>query len=185
MNLKPGRKETGDRREQRRDAAADHQRHDDPDADRQSSEIESSYSESKSTLSESEINQIVTNQIVPRYVADVDDNRRMNEVRSGSKYDYALCPDNRIWVGTKGSFHDDSRIKRWYFFDENHNLYFAYERTAETELRYYVYNDEVIKLTVGIHDVETQRKYYQGDSAIDSSVQQIVSDSYQALSTIP
>ena len=131
----------------------------------ESSEIESSYSESKTTLSESEINQIINDQIVPRYAADVDDNRRMNEVRSGSKYDYALCPDNRIWVGTKGSFHDDSRIKRWYFFDENHDLYFAYERTAETELRYYVHNDEVIKLTVGIHEVETQRKYYQAFTA--------------------
>ena len=151
----------------------------------ESSKIESSYSESKTTLSQDEINDIVTNQIVPMYVNDVDDNRRMNEVRSGGKYDYALCPNNHIWVGTKGSFHDDSQIKRWYFFDSNHKLYFAYERTAETELRYYVYNDEVIKLTVGIHDVETQRKYYQGDSAIDSSVQQIVSDSYQALSTIP
>ncbi len=151
----------------------------------ESSEIESSHSESKTTLSQSEINDIVTNQIVPMYVNDVDDNRRMNEVRSGGKYDYALCPNNHIWVGTKGSFHDDDQIKRWYFFDSNHKLYFAYERTAETELRYYVYNDEVIKLTVGIHEVETQRKYYQGDSVIDSSVQQIVSDSYQALSTIP
>lgn len=150
----------------------------------ESSETESSSSESKSVLSESEINQIVTDQIVPMYVNDVDDNNRMKEVKSGSQYDYALCPNNHIWVGTKGSFHDDDEIKRWYFFDSDHKLYFAYERTAETELRYYVHNDEVIKLTVGIHDVETQRKYYQGDSVIDASIQQIVSDSYRALDTI-
>ena len=145
------------------------------------SQTESSGSESDTPISEEERKRAIDN-IVGMFSEDI---KRMDSARSGGEYDYALCNNNRVWVGTKGSFHDDSEIKRWYFFDENRKLYFVYERTDETELRYYVYDDEVIQLTVGIHDVETQKKYYQGDPEIDSSVEKIVSDAYDALKSIP
>ena len=108
---------------------------------------------------------------------------RMSQVRSGSSYDYVVCDDNRLWIGTKGSFHDDDADKIWYFYDENHQLYFIYRHSNYNEYRYYVCNNEVIKLTVG--STGDQTHYYYGDSRTkDSTCQSLIAGAYYALGTI-
>jgi len=108
---------------------------------------------------------------------------RMSQARSGSSYDYVVCDDNRLWIGTKGSFHDDDEDKVWYFYDENHQLYFIYRHSNYNEYRYYVCNNEVIKLTVG--PTGSQTHYYYGDSQTkDSTCQSLIAGAYYALGTI-
>ena len=108
---------------------------------------------------------------------------RMSQVRSGSSYDYVVCDDNRLWIGTKGSFHDDDEDKIWYFYDENHQLYFIYRHSNYNEYRYYVCNNEVIKLTVGPKGAQTH--YYYSDSQTkDSTCQSLIAGAYYALGTI-
>ena len=108
---------------------------------------------------------------------------RMSQVRSGSSYDYVVCDDNRLWIGTKGSFHDDDEDKVWYFYDENHQLYFIYRHNNYNEYRYYVRNNKVIKLTVG--PTGSQTHYYYGDSRTkDSTCQSLIAGAYYALGTI-
>ena len=108
---------------------------------------------------------------------------RMSQVRSGSSYDYVVCDDNRLWIGTKGSFHDDDEDKIWYFYDENHQLYFIYRHSNYNEYRYYVCNNEVIKLTVG--STGDQTHYYYGSSQTkDSTCQSLIAGAYYALGTI-
>ena len=108
---------------------------------------------------------------------------RMNQARSGSGYDYVVCDDNRLWIGTKGSFHDDDEDKIWYFYDENHQLYFIYRHSNYNEYRYYVCNNEVIKLTVG--STGDQMHYYYGSSQTkDSTCQSLIAGAYYALGTI-
>jgi len=108
---------------------------------------------------------------------------RMSQARSGSSYDYVVCDDNRLWIGTKGSFHDDDEDKIWYFYDENHQLYFIYRHSNYNEYRYYVCNNEVIKLTVG--STGDQTHYYYGSSQTkDSTCQSLIAGAYYALGTI-
>ena len=108
---------------------------------------------------------------------------RMSQARSGSSYDYVVCDDNRLWIGTKGSFHDDDEDKVWYFYDENHQLYFIYRHSNYNEYRYYVRNNKVIKLTVG--PTGSQTHYYYGDSRTkDSTCQSLIAGAYYALGTI-
>ena len=108
---------------------------------------------------------------------------RMSQARSGSSYDYVVCDDNRLWIGTKGSFHDDDEDKVWYFYDENHQLYFIYRHSNYNEYRYYVCNNEVIKLTVG--STGDQTHYYYGSSQTkDSTCQSLIAGAYYALGTI-
>lgn len=132
---------------------------------------------------------IWTEQRVKDYIEDyivwrwneADD--RMSQARSGSSYDYVVCDDNRLWIGTKGSFHDDDEDKVWYFYDENHQLYFIYRHSNYNEYRYYVCNNEVIKLTVG--PTGSQTHYYYGDSQTkDSTCQSLIAGAYYALGTI-
>ena len=108
---------------------------------------------------------------------------RMSQVRSGSSYDYVVCDDNRLWIGTKGSFHDDDEDKIWYFYDENHQLYFIYRHSNYNEYRYYVCNNEVIKLTVGSTGDQTHY-YYGGSQTKDSTCQSLIAGAYYALGTI-
>ena len=108
---------------------------------------------------------------------------RMSQALSGSSYDYVVCDDNRLWIGTKGSFHDDDADKIWYFYDENHQLYFIYRHSNYNEYRYYVCNNEVIKLTVGPKGAQTH--YYYSDSQTkDSTCQSLIAGAYYALGTI-
>ncbi len=108
---------------------------------------------------------------------------RMSQARSGSSYDYVVCDDNRLWIGTKGSFHDDDEDKIWYFYDENHQLYFIYRHSNYNEYRYYVCDNEVIKLTVG--STGDQTHYYYGSSQTkDSTCQSLIAGAYYALGTI-
>jgi len=94
-----------------------------------------------------------------------------------------VCSNNRLWIGTKGSFHDDDADKTWYFYDENHKLYFIYRHANYEEYRYYVRNDEVIKLTVGSPGNQTH--YYHGSAPTrDSTCQSLVAGAYYALNSI-
>ena len=108
---------------------------------------------------------------------------RWNEADDRMSYDYVVCDDNRLWIGTKGSFHDDDEDKIWYFYDENHQLYFIYRHSNYNEYRYYVCNNEVIKLTVG--STGDQTHYYYGSSQTkDSTCQSLIAGAYYALGTI-
>ncbi|MBQ1238706.1 MAG: hypothetical protein IIX71_01810, partial [Ruminococcus sp.] len=81
------------------------------------------------------------------------------------------------------SFHDDDEDKVWYFYDENHQLYFIYRHSNYNEYRYYVCNNEVIKLTVG--STGDQTHYYYGSSQTkDSTCQSLIAGAYYALGTI-
>lgn len=129
---------------------------------------------------EQEVKDYIEDYIVWRW-NEADD--RMSQARSGSSYDYVVCDDNRLWIGTKGSFHDDDEDKVWYFYDENHQLYFIYRHSNYNEYRYYVCNNEVIKLTVG--PTGSQTHYYYGDSQTkDSTCQSLIAGAYYALGTI-
>ena len=126
------------------------------------------------------VNEHIQDYIVWRW-NEADD--RMSQARSGSSYDYVVCDDNRLWIGTKDSFHDDDEDKVWYFYDENHQLYFIYRHSNYKEYRYYVCNNEVIKLTVG--STGDQTHYYYGDSRTkDSTCQSLIAGAYYALGTI-
>ncbi len=130
--------------------------------------------------SEERVKDYIEDYIVWRW-NEADD--RMSQARSGSSYDYVVCDDNRLWIGTKGSFHDDDEDKIWYFYDENHQLYFIYRHSNYNEYRYYVCNNEVIKLTVG--STGDQTHYYYGDSRTkDSTCQSLIAGAYYALGTI-
>ena len=129
---------------------------------------------------EQEVKDYIEDYIVWRW-NEADD--RMSQARSGSSYDYVVCDDNRLWIGTKGSFHDDDEDKIWYFYDENHQLYFIYRHSNYNEYRYYVCNNEVIKLTVG--STGDQTHYYYGSSQTkDSTCQSLIAGAYYALGTI-
>ena len=126
------------------------------------------------------VNEHIQDYIVWRW-NEADD--RMSQALSGSSYDYVVCDDNRLWIGTKGSFHDDDADKIWYFYDENHQLYFIYRHSNYNEYRYYVCNNEVIKLTVGPKGAQTH--YYYSDSQTkDSTCQSLIAGAYYALGTI-
>ena len=130
--------------------------------------------------SEERVKDYIEDYIVWRW-NEADD--RMSQARSGSSYDYVVCDDNRLWIGTKGSFHDDDEDKIWYFYDENHQLYFIYRHSNYNEYRYYVCNNEVIKLTVG--STGDQTHYYYGSSQTkDSTCQSLIAGAYYALGTI-
>ena len=130
--------------------------------------------------SEERVKDYIEDYIVWRW-NEADD--RMSQARSGSSYDYVVCDDNRLWIGTKGSFHDDDEDKIWYFYDENHQLYFIYRHSNYNEYRYYVCNNEVIKLTVG--STGDQTHYYYSDSQTkDSTCQSLIAGAYYALGTI-
>ena len=130
--------------------------------------------------SEERVKDYIEDYIVWRW-NEADD--RMSQARSGSSYDYVVCDDNRLWIGTKGSFHDDDEDKIWYFYDENHQLYFIYRHSNYNEYRYYVCDNEVIKLTVGPTGAQTH--YYYGDSPTkDSTCQSLIAGAYYALGTI-
>ena len=130
--------------------------------------------------SEERVKDYIEDYIVWRW-NEADD--RMSQARSGSSYDYVVCDDNRLWIGTKGSFHDDDEDKIWYFYDENHQLYFIYRHSNYNEYRYYVCNNEVIKLTVG--PTGSQSHYYYGSSQTkDSTCQSLIAGAYYALGTI-
>ncbi|MBQ1381573.1 MAG: serine/threonine protein kinase [Ruminococcus sp.] len=130
--------------------------------------------------SEERVKDYIEDYIVWRW-NEADD--RMSQARSGSSYDYVVCDDNRLWIGTKGSFHDDDEDKIWYFYDENHQLYFIYRHSNYNEYRYYVCNNEVIKLTVG--STGDQMHYYYGSSQTkDSTCQSLIAGAYYALGTI-
>lgn len=129
---------------------------------------------------EQEVKDYIEDYIVWRW-NEADD--RMSQARSGSSYDYVVCDDNRLWIGTKGSFHDDDEDKVWYFYDENHQLYFIYRHSNYNEYRYYVCNNEVIKLTVG--PTGSQTHYYYGSSQTqDATCQSLIAGAYYALGTI-
>ena len=130
--------------------------------------------------SEERVKDYIEDYIVWRW-NEADD--RMSQARSGSSYDYVVCDDNRLWIGTKGSFHDDDEDKIWYFYDENHQLYFIYRHSNYNEYRYYVCDNEVIKLTVG--STGDQTHYYYGSSQTkDSTCQSLIAGAYYALGTI-
>ena len=130
--------------------------------------------------SEERVKDYIEDYIVWRW-NEADD--RMSQARSGSSYDYVVCDDNRLWIGTKGSFHDDDEDKIWYFYDENHQLYFIYRHSNYNEYRYYVCNNEVIKLTVG--STGDQTHYYYGSSQTqDATCQSLIAGAYYALGTI-
>lgn len=129
---------------------------------------------------EQEVKDYIEDYIVWRW-NEADD--RMSQARSGSSYDYVVCDDNRLWIGTKGSFHDDDEDKVWYFYDENHQLYFIYRHSNYNEYRYYVCNNEVIKLTVG--PTGSQTHYYHGSPQTqDATCQSLIAGAYYALGTI-
>ena len=127
-----------------------------------------------SVLSKSEIDSI-HNQIGDKFSKDI---KYMNKYTNAGDYDYVVTENKRVWIGTKGSFHDDESDKEWYFFDENHNLYFVYQCVNGTQYRYYVNNDTVIRYYVGAYP--SQKHYDMGDSIIDSSVNSIVQNAYLA-----
>ena len=128
---------------------------------------------------ESTIKSYIETYIVPPWT---EDDKRMSESQSGgSSYDYVKCNNNRLWIGTKGSFHDDDEEKEWYFFDSNHRLYFVYIHRDDYYYRCYVANDEVIKYTTGDYD-STQSHYYVCNSDFNSGMQGIVDRAYTALS---
>lgn len=136
--------------------------------------------QSSNSWTEQRVKDYIEDYIVWRW-NEADD--RMSQARSGSSYDYVVCDDNRLWIGTKGSFHDDDEDKVWYFYDENHQLYFIYRHSNYNEYRYYVCNNEVIKLTVG--PTGSQTHYYYGSSQTqDATCQSLIAGAYYALGTI-
>ncbi len=136
--------------------------------------------QSSNSWSEQRVKDYIEDYIVWRW-NEADD--RMSQARSGSSYDYVVCDDNRLWIGTKGSFHDDDEDKVWYFYDENHQLYFIYRHSNYNEYRYYVCNNEVIKLTVG--PTGSQTHYYHGSPQTqDATCQSLIAGAYYALGTI-
>ncbi len=102
----------------------------------------------------------------------------MDKASNAGDYDYVVTENKRVWIGTKGSFHDDEKDKDWYFFDENHNLYFVYRCVNGEQYRYYIHDDQVIRYYVGYG--ESQKHYDMGDKEITSSVNDIVDQAYNA-----
>ena len=102
----------------------------------------------------------------------------MDKASNAGYYDYVVTENKRVWIGTKGSFHDDEKDKDWYFFDENHNLYFVYRCVGGEQYRYYIHDDQVIRYYVGYG--ESQKHYDMGDKEITSSVNDIVDQAYNA-----
>ena len=106
----------------------------------------------------------------------------MNEYKDGGAYDYVVAENGRVWIGTKDSFYDDENDKVWYFFDENQELYFVYRHANNEEYRYYIHDNQVIRYYVGVG--ESQQHYDMGDSAITSSVKNIVKDANDAYDSV-
>ena len=132
-------------------------------------------SESQSSvLPKSQIDSI-HNKIGEKFGKDIT---YMDKATNAGNYDYVVTENKRVWIGTKGSFHDDEEDKDWYFFDENHNLYFVYQCVNGQQYRYYVNNDTVIRYYVGYGS--TQKHYDMGDSEINSAVNSIVQKAYNA-----
>ena len=102
----------------------------------------------------------------------------MDKASNAGDYDYVVTENKRVWIGTKGSFHDDEKDKVWYFFDENHNLYFVYQCVDGEQYRYYIHDDQVIRYYVGYGG--SQKHYDMGDSEITASVNDIVEKAYNA-----
>ena len=126
----------------------------------------------------------IDNVIVPKWT-EADNRIHETPVRGRGSNDYIVCDDNRLWVGTRGSFHDDFADKRWYFFDENHKLYFVYIHSNNQEYRYYVYDDLVIQYTIGNHTEGRQTKVYADQSEYDTSVNRsVIPAAYAALNSI-
>ncbi len=132
-----------------------------------------------SPLSTEDIDDIHSNYIYPRFGADI---AYMNEYKDGGSYDYVVAENGRVWIGTKGSFHDDENDKVWYFFDENQELYFVYRHANNEEYRYYIHDNQVIRYYVGVD--QGQQHYDMGDSAITSSVKSIVKDANDAYDSV-
>lgn len=133
--------------------------------------------------SHNEIQAIVNNYIVPRW--EIMDNHIGEKAEPAAHtYEYIADTENRgLWIGTKGSFHDDDNDKDWFFFDENYQAYFVYRHANHTEYRYYIYNGEVIKYSVGEYN-NGQVSYYRGDSNFDTSVDSIVNQARAAFRTV-
>ena len=90
---------------------------------------------------------------------------------------------NHTWIAYPSTtMVDDRSNKIWYFFDQNDKLYFIFEHNSTDYYRYYVYNDEIIRYTVG--DTGDQVTYDHNDSSIPSSANLRISDAYEALKTV-
>ena len=90
---------------------------------------------------------------------------------------------NHTWIAYPSTtMVDDRSNKIWYFFDQNDKLYFIFEHNSTDYYRYYVYNDEIIRYTVG--DTGDQVTYDHNDSSIPSSASLRISDAYEALKTV-
>ena len=137
----------------------------------------------EASAAHAEIQAIVDDYIVPRWEI-MDDHMGETPLPADNNYEYIADTGNKgLWIGTKGSFHDDQEDKVWYFYDENFKVYFIYRHIDSNEFRYYIHDDKVIKYTVGALKNE-QASYYRGDSNFDASSDNIVHQANVALQTV-
>ncbi len=164
---------------------------------------ETSSSDSSTSTSSSEItdyqdngiSEYIDEKIIPVFsnlLTDSDYNNRQKQV---GEYAYVQLDSGEMWIATpeytmidenstgKDGKKGGDQYKTWYIYNEDGDVCFVLVNNSTNTYRYYIYNDEIIRYTVGSAYEGNQVSYDQGDSHIPDSTP-IVEEAYTAYRTV-